>query len=100
FYKSIPTPPSSPGGWSLGAPRGGATRGGSRNRRVKHRVPTAGRDSPRRSRGLPSDRNVRESERLLVHVRLQIAVQPKWHVCRAGKRDLRRLPERHDVRNI
>ena len=53
---------------------------GIRNRRVQHRVSTAGRESTRRSRGLPSNRSHRESGRLLVHVRLLIEVQPERHV--------------------
>src|SRR5688500_4118807 len=40
-----------------------------------------------------------ESGRVLVHVRLRIAVQPERHVYRAGNRDFRRL-HGHEVRNV
>src|SRR5438477_3969591 len=58
--------------WLLCAARECGDHAGFRNRRVQQRLSTAGRESTRRSWGLPSDRIVRESGRLLVHVRLQI----------------------------
>src|SRR5438105_14630535 len=68
--KKIPNSADSAGAWLLCAARECGHHAGIRNRRVQQRLSTAGRESTRRSRGLPSDRNVRESERLLVHVRL------------------------------